>query len=390
MLQLDGTVRAVTPEETLAKIDRPEVYERVGLTRVADLGRLDFLGLHVFAAFRPNGKALSSGQGKGVSKELAKVSAIMEAIETWHAEFLRPADAFGTTNELKAEGRNLRPWMESQIGDGWPLDPDRTTGWIEGRAARTDEPVLIPREQVCLAFDEEACTTSFGGSTNGLASGNTFDEAVVHGLLEVVERQAEVLVETRLGEINPPLIDTRTIETPSLRALIDEIESRGIHVVIEDRTEFAPGGIPTMAAYLEETDILRGIGKMKGSGSHLSPRVAIARAITEAVQARVVMISGSRDDFYPSFYESRRQLTMEDQGPIRREGTKQFVDNTLDGRTFADLRTEILDRLEANGFGPVTVIDLTDPVLDIPVASVTIEGCGFRHRSHQRPRMIRL
>ena len=392
MLQLDGTVRAVTPEQTLAKIERPEIFERVGLTRVADLGRLDFLGLHVFAAFRPNAKALSSGQGKGVSRALAKVSAIMEAIETWHAENLRPADIFGSTNQLRAEGRNIRPWMETEIVDGRPLDPERVIGWIEGQDARTDEPVLIPREQVSIAFDEESCTTSRGGTTNGLASGNTFDEAVVHGLLEVVERQAESVVEMGDKTIEPPIIDTSTIDAPSLRKLIDEIEDCGIRIVIEDRTDHTPGGIPTMAAFLEETDLLRGIGSMKGSGSHLSPRVAIARAITEAVQARVVMIAGSRDDFYPSVYERRRTTEINEraEGRATRRKTKRFVDDTLSGRTFADLRTEILDRLEAGGFGPATVIDLTDDVLDIPVASVTVGGCGFHHGSHVRRRTIRL
>ena len=57
-----------------------------GVTRLADITRLDRLGLPVWQAVRPAGKALSVHQGKGSSPIAAKVGALCEAIECHCAE----------------------------------------------------------------------------------------------------------------------------------------------------------------------------------------------------------------------------------------------------------------------------------------------------------------
>src|SRR5690242_16782687 len=86
-----GTHRCQDPEQTLAAI-RP-LLPRFGITRLADLTGLDCLGIPVAAAHRPAAATLSVAQGKGATLTAAKVSAAMEAIETWHAEGAVPAPA---------------------------------------------------------------------------------------------------------------------------------------------------------------------------------------------------------------------------------------------------------------------------------------------------------
>src|SRR5918994_7932914 len=84
-----GSHRTRVPVETLEQL--LPIKHRFGITRVANVTGLDRIGLPVVLATRPNSRSVAVSQGKGTSLEAAKASAVMEAIELWHAEnFLRP------------------------------------------------------------------------------------------------------------------------------------------------------------------------------------------------------------------------------------------------------------------------------------------------------------
>src|SRR5262245_57612072 len=76
--------RVCSPEQTWAAF--AEAFERVGITRVAELTRLDRIGIPVFQAVRPSARSLTLSQGKGLSVAAARVGAAMESMEVWHAE----------------------------------------------------------------------------------------------------------------------------------------------------------------------------------------------------------------------------------------------------------------------------------------------------------------
>src|SRR5258707_13825136 len=80
----DGTHRAATLDATWRRF--APAAKRAGITRIAELTGLDTIGIPVFAAIRPLGLSLSTQQGKGLTPLAAKVSALMEALETWTAE----------------------------------------------------------------------------------------------------------------------------------------------------------------------------------------------------------------------------------------------------------------------------------------------------------------
>src|SRR5262249_42558185 len=79
---LRGTHRAAAPAETLRRFG--PCMASVGITRLADITGLDAIGLPVFVAIRPTSRALSTAQGKGLDRDAAKASAMMESIESWH------------------------------------------------------------------------------------------------------------------------------------------------------------------------------------------------------------------------------------------------------------------------------------------------------------------
>src|SRR3954464_7521247 len=82
----DGTQRAASLATTWKRF--APAMRRAGITRIADLTGLDDLGIPVAAAIRPLGKSLATQQGKGLTFEAARVSALMESLETWTAEEL--------------------------------------------------------------------------------------------------------------------------------------------------------------------------------------------------------------------------------------------------------------------------------------------------------------
>src|SRR5687768_10462419 len=100
----DGTHRAATLDQTWRRFG--PVARKAGITRIADLTGLDTLGVPVFAAVRPLGKSLSTQQGKGVSPDAARVSALMESLETFSAEHIEAPVVRGSYRTLQRK-RNV-------------------------------------------------------------------------------------------------------------------------------------------------------------------------------------------------------------------------------------------------------------------------------------------
>src|SRR4051794_11806268 len=73
--------RVCRPEETFARI-KP-LLSTAGITRIADVTGLDRLDIPVAVVTRPNSRGLSVAQGKGLDFGAAKVSGVMEALETY-------------------------------------------------------------------------------------------------------------------------------------------------------------------------------------------------------------------------------------------------------------------------------------------------------------------
>src|SRR5690606_4828963 len=102
---LHGTIRHVHPDVTLAKLKKK--LSQFGITRVADVTGLDHVKIPVMVAIRPNAKHLATSQGKGLTRDLASISAIMESIELFHAELTLPSYIRGSYNELKSKNYNV-------------------------------------------------------------------------------------------------------------------------------------------------------------------------------------------------------------------------------------------------------------------------------------------
>jgi YcaO-like protein with predicted kinase domain len=366
-----GTHRTRRPADTIRDFGR--LAEICGITRLADITGLDCLGVPVCAAIRPTSKSLVVSLGKGLDRDAAMASALMEAIETWHAEKIAP-DVFGVTREeVRRTGCNAAD--TAALPHALDSAASTETGsWIRGRILATGQEILVPFETVSMDFTASADTVLLR-SSNGLASGNHPDEALLHALCEVIERDAEAL-----WRDSPDFrrLDLHTVTDRSCQGLINRIIRAKMQIAAWDITSDV--GIPAYGCLiLPSADVQdwATIGVHDGFGCHLSPAVALARAITEAAQTRLTYISGSRDDVLPDDIarannpELARQVRL-DLGKI--EATEEFRPEPAVSPSFAEDIAVIVGVLSAAGAGDVICIDLSRPELGVPVVKVLVPG----------------
>ena len=364
----DGTHRAATLDETWRRFSR--LVGRAGITRIAELTGLDTLGIPVFAAIRPLGRSLSTQQGKGLTREAARVSALMESLETYSAELAVPAVRAISYAKLKRTARVVD--VRALPRPRRRLDLDAKWDWLEGWDLRANAPVLVPLAACSLDLTFDA-PPAFDMSSNGLASGNVLVEAVLHGLLEVIERDAEAAWR-RGGGDRRVVLDT--IPAGACRALIDRITATGARVFVWDLA--SDTGVAAIGAAIVEDPrevAWRPLGVYQGFGAHLSPEIAIARALTEAAQTRVTYIAGARDDFFPDDYA--RATDPELVGGLWAQATTPCDEPVLYDdlpRIAAASLGDALERVVERVPEPVIAVDLTHPKLRVPVVKVIVPG----------------
>lgn len=358
-----GTHRVRTAQETLRWI--APLFERVGITRLADVTWLDDLGLPVYQAVRPGAYLLSVSQGKGLTPELAKVSAAMEAVEMWHAERVEPGELTATVGEVEP----TLPYglEELSVPRRHHLNPGLRLCWSRARALGGGPDIHVPSDFLCLdgRVGQQWRPLLFETSSNGLASGNTYDEAVLHGLYEVIERDAA----TRPGA---RALDLRTVSGP----VGDVVET----LWSADATVWAdvldsPLGLPCFRAWIV-SDVFP--VPVSGAGCHLDKEVALCRALTEAAQVRVTAINGVRDDV-PEHLYTRAGRRRSPPSPHRPPGAAvSFADlASVRHRGLGEDLDLVTSRVQAfTGRSPL-VVDHTRPDLSVPVVHVVCPGLAY-------------
>jgi ribosomal protein S12 methylthiotransferase accessory factor len=360
-----GTHRVLPPEETWRRI-RPHLHA-AGITRVADITRLDDIGIPVWQAIRPMSRNLSVSQGKGITPLLARISATMESLELWHAEELL---CESVTMPVGVASRTLPYPVEAlPLHDHNVLSDSTVVEWIPARGIVGGVETVVPRHVVELDYTLRPAWTPplFKRTSNGLASGNTLDEAMLHGLLELVERDALADAHLRTR------IDMASIDGPDSAWLLDICTRAGVE--IEAMAHRARVPMPTFEVVIRSESYPY---PCRGAGSHPDREVAFCRALTEAAQSRLTVIAGARDDLHAVEYADvanrwtlapsvRRAAAL----PLSSYSEVASVDDPAD--LHADL--EALTRaVEAVTGLPVLRVDLTRDGIGVPVTRVIAPG----------------
>jgi YcaO-like protein with predicted kinase domain len=384
MLNLGGTVRARSAEDTLDRIQ--PLLPTFGITRLAAQEGLAGIAIPVTICVRPSARGHSTSQGKGITRELADVSAVMEAIELFHAERLPPPDVIASVTELRRAGRDfVDPAVLNKLPHESLYSERDLIGWLVLQRPLGGPRILIPRFYLDLdraAPATEISSGAFDATSNGLASGNTLEEAIVHGLYELIERHcfteyvALDPAERRARELMLDTVD----RSSHLGELLQRLDEAGLALAV--RALHGPLGIPAFRARIQPRDPEDRTPGVSGYGAHFVPEVALSRAITETVQGRVTQIAGSRDDFYPYTYHyiNKAMLMRPPRASPVDAGSLAWSEIPRPPRfsSFDDVLAWTVELLERHGFADTCFYDHRRPELgNLPVVSVVSPKLRF-------------
>lgn len=366
------------PEETVRRV--LGLRRALGITRVANVTGLDVLGIPVVMVYRPNARSLAVSQGKGLTLAAAQASGLMEALEVWHAERITLPLKLASHDELRFT-HEVADLARLPRRAGGTFRDDLRLLWIEAHELHREGRAWVPFElvHIDLTHPSPPGSGAFPCSTNGLASGNTLDEATLHAITEVIEREGyqEFLDLDAAGQ-DARRIRLETVDDPAAQSLLERFATHHVDVAVWETTDAT--GIPSFTCEIAGRDEgpYPRPGTFSGAGCHPSRAVALCRALTEAAQTRLTVISGARDDLSRLFHER-----VVDPARIARERARREWRGA--GRAFRDVPTQevgdateglawVLERCAQGGYDSVLRVELTREEFGVPVVKVIIPG----------------
>jgi YcaO-like protein with predicted kinase domain len=355
--------------ETLSRVQ--PVLADFGITRLARHTGLDRIGIPVWCAYAPNARSIVVAQGKGLNDDDAKVSAAMEALERAVANkpFLEPIRT--SMLRLRELGHKVEPLSSLIALHGRDIDQGEEVEWAIAKELLTGTDIYVPLEAAIL---DRTRSRRFWMSSDGLASGNSIEEATLHGILERIERDAQVLWQIGSDEDRmSKCVDPHAFRDPALDGLVDRFDAAGCLLRLFDITSDI--AIPCFTAILGPPNVLSGadvrfVEVTGGSGAHPSPVRAAIRAITEAVQSRLTYISGARDDVSPETF--LLPLPAQTRRAFDAVPTMSAMITSMQPQTLPKLLSHTLNALRQARIDTVAVLPLGDPSLPFSVAKVFI------------------
>ena len=404
----DGGHRSATPEETLKKyqnlvspitgvvkmlvpVRRADGIAHVyiaGHNRALKMERLDFLKRSL----------RNASCGKGISDIQAKTSALCEAIERYSGEFtgaeyrktasyhefaadeaIHPNAVmrFSDAQYREREAWNARKSKFNRVTD--PLDEDARIDWTPVWSLTHQRHKYLPTQLLYYrARAGENCDKLYCfGCSNGNASGNNLEEAVLQGFFELVERDATAL--WWYNRLRKPGVDVASFGEPYLLDLIACYDTLGRDAWALDLTTDL--GIPAFVAVSRlrngpEERILFGLG------CHLDARIALQRAFAEMNQM-LGLAEGEdgelavEDDETLAWFRTATITNQPYMTPDERVPPKRRADYAIQhsGELHADI--ELCRRIVEERGMEILVLDQTRADVGMPVAKVIVPG--LRH-----------
>ena len=405
LLMTSGGYRSVPPAATVARF-RKHVSPLTGV--VSRLERIDadlplntnYLATHNFS-YRPQSvdelrAGLSSGSfGKGSTAEQGEASALMEAIERYSGIFqgdeirltrrftdFRPGTAIHPNNILLFSDAQLRGDQSAATEDRdelampAPFDATANIEWSPVWSLRDERFKFLPTSILYFSYPAHE---QHSADSNGCAAGNTFEEAIVQGFLELVERDSYAI--WWYNQLQRGEVDLGQFEDSYIRDLKLQLAETGRRLWVLDITSDL--GVPSFVALAHWEENSQQQIEF-GSGAHFDARIALLRALTELNQFLSIGLMGGRSSetlchhgssTFPAFrLEDHPCLTP---NPDRRaclERSSKFSE--------LDTREQVMTcmRLAKKEGLDFLVLDQTRLDIEVPVARVIVPGLRHFYR----------
>jgi ribosomal protein S12 methylthiotransferase accessory factor len=156
-----------------------------------------------------------------------------------------------------------------------PFNPDRFMNWVWGYSFLEERPILVPE---LLAYYSLGCGEGFVYETsNGCALGGSLEEAIFHGIMEVVERDSFLM--TWYAQLSLPRLDPYSANDQELQLMIERVRAvAGYDINFYNST--MENGIPSILAIAKNRK-QKGLNLICAAGAHLDPLKAVKSAIHE-------------------------------------------------------------------------------------------------------------
>jgi oxazoline/thiazoline synthase len=332
--------------------------------------------------------------GKGATAAQAKASALGEALERssgrFHGDEPRRTASYRALGEQAIHPNACMRYSDKQYAEraAWnargaaaclvpdPLDEEAVIEWSPIWSLTHETFKYLPTQYLYSAYPYAPGRFYAWADSNGCAAGGSLEEAILQGLLELVERDAVAL--WWYGRARRPGVDLASFGDPAIAELVRCYRALGRELWALDLT--ADLGIPTFAAVSR-----RAAGTPEhiilGFGAHLDARVGLLRALTEAGQ---FLPTVQQLDGYPhpdpALARWWTTATVAEHPYLVPDPTRPPIPAAAYPRRWADdLRDDVRlcqELVEAKGL-EVLVLDQSRPDLRLAVAKVVGPGLRF-------------
>lgn len=239
----------------------------------------------------------TNGTGCTLRPEQSKVVSVLEVIERYAG--LRPRSkrtmVRASYNQLVQDGQpvldpvTLGLHSPEQYEQGRhvhthrrlvPYHPDLMCHWVWGYSFEKQSPILVPEHCAYYGVPTSQENPAFVFDiSNGCALGNCLEEAIFHGMLEIVERDAFLL--TWYARLKAPRLDLATVTDPTIRLLKEHLEHHSGYTITAFNITL-DHAVPCLCLLgVDEQNHENKPKAFVAAGSHPHPEQALLKALRE-------------------------------------------------------------------------------------------------------------
>ncbi len=357
--------KCMSPEETYKKIWG--ILHKVFPDTTFNLTELesnDYYSVYDFS----DGKL--SSHGKGAAKYQAMTSAIMEYLErkSWLDFNISKTKGFIKASYNKLSNIVQIPEYKNIFNVHYFDNKEETAELIKDIPLFWTEAYNLTKKTETLY---PVNFIDFLHTSNGLATGNTKEEAITQGLCELIEREHIDNFLLAPYTMKTKLIDNSTIKNPYLLKLLEWGKINNIKISLLDISNSIP--LCTIVANcIDDNPPISFTRKIQGYGAHTDPEKAMIRAITESLQAREGYIKIAPKDFDLAVGHWQTRLSIDFNRVMNNAELVPVKDcYNIANSDFKKEAEKIISILKKKGH-EVIALNITHPDLKIPVYRLLI------------------
>lgn len=397
-----GSWRVMSDQETWEKLHR-HISPILGIVpNVRPTRRVEHPGIHVYSCGKNYARspilqlenfALESlctgSDGKGKTALQSRISALGEYLELYSALFqgsehrisssykklkeqaIHPHEVLLYSQKQYQEREKINAAISTHNKIPFPFCEERSVEWSQVWSLTEKRWKYLPTNCCYLGYHTRIQEPFCFDNPNGLASGSSLEEAILHGMFELIERDAVGI--WWHNRIQRPAVDLTSFNDPFIDQLLKTYQKLGKKIWALDLTHDL--GVPVFAALCSSLDKKEELPAVR-FGAHLDPHIALTRALTELNQSPRALVATDSELYtevlvpqgYSYFYPLLGHEKKASDYSIPQER------DLLEGISICQKRIEKLGM-------EVLILDVSRPEVALKVVKVMVPG--LRHFSQR-------